>query len=118
MAEELTLGISFQYVKGTVSKTIRPAAKVDVAGVSASGGPQSIGLAWEQINLGDIGTAGFIVLQNLDATNYIQFSSDPAGANPMMRLKAGEPALLRLEGVLYAKANTAPCDLDYTLLSA
>lgn len=59
----------------------------------------------------DIGSAGFILLQNLDDTAYIQYGLT-AGVYTG-RMLAGEPALIRLDTgkVLKLKAS-ADCNIE------
>lgn len=70
----------------------------------------SIGTTEESLTFTDIATNGFVMLQNLDATNYVQwgFATTAYGG----RMRAGEQAgPFRLEpgATLYLKANTAAC---------
>ena len=72
---------------------------------------QAIGTTEEPIAFTDIGTNGYIVLKNLDATNYIQVGVSTGVY--AIRLKAGEVAAFHFEpgASLVAKANTAACRL-------
>ena len=77
----------------------------------------TIGTAEETINIaGDITGGqgpGFCFIYNADATNYVQVGI--ATGAYFMRLKAGEAATLPLDSAistLYAKADTAACDLE------
>lgn len=69
----------------------------------------SVGTTEEAVTFTDIGTNGYIVLKNEDATNYVQvgFSATVYG----MRLKAGMVAVFPAEPTLdlKLKANTAAC---------
>lgn len=56
-----------------------------------------------------IGTWGWVLLINLDPTNYIEVG---LSLQPAVRLNAGGGfALFRADAALYAIANTAACDL-------
>ena len=81
---------------------------------TALGGPtpgyKTIGTSEESEAFGELTTEGWIVMQNLDATNYVQwgFSTGVYGG----RMEAGETAgPFRVEPglTLYLKANTAAC---------
>ena len=79
-------------------------------GVGQDDRKHSIGTTEESITLTDVTTNGFVLLHNLDTTNYVQwgFATGVYGG----RLKAGETAgPFRLEpgATLYLKANTAAC---------
>ena len=79
-------------------------------GVGQDDRKHSIGTTEESITLTDVSTNGFVLLHNLDSTNYVQwgFATGVYGG----RMKAGETAgPFRLEpgATLYLKANTAAC---------
>lgn len=64
----------------------------------------------------NVGNAGYLVLINRDATNYVQIGF--ATTVYVMRLKAGEVAVLRIEptvAAIYLKANTATCQVQFKL---
>lgn len=94
--------LKFEYDTGTQTFT-----------QAAVGGPTpgyvTIGTTEESIAFGELGTLGWCLIKNLDATNYVQWG--PATTVYVGRLEAGEFALLRLEPgtTLYLKANTAAC---------
>lgn len=70
-----------------------------------------IGTTEETVSFVDVTNNGWVMLHNLDATNYVEigFSTGVYG----IRVKAGERSLFRLNAAatLYAKANTAACRL-------
>jgi len=79
-------------------------------GVGQDDRKHSIGTTEESITLTDVSTNGFVLMHNLDTTNYVQwgFATGVYGG----RMKAGETAgPFRLEpgATLYLKANTAAC---------
>lgn len=76
---------------------------------------QAIGTSWEAVTIhADITTPGFVVVHNLDATNFVELDVEATGANPVVKLKAGEWAMFRLATTtLYAQADTAACDIEY-----
>lgn len=89
-------------------------------GAAKSAGTQIIGTTQEQVVLGaDLGTAGWSIFTNLDATNYLEIGLYISSVfYPVLKLKAGETAVCRLgTSTFYAKANTANCVLDFTILS-
>ena len=65
------------------------------------------------MSTGDVSTLGWLVLQNLDTTNYVTYGPDSTGMVDFGRIEAGEIAVLRLEpGItIKAQANTAAVDL-------
>lgn len=67
-----------------------------------------------------VSTPGYLLLRNLDTTNYVQFGVQVAGTfYPLGRLKPGEMALYRLDSgaSLYLRANTAAVNVQYKLLN-
>jgi len=67
---------------------------------------QEIGTTEEALDIPtDIGTAGYILIKNLDSTNFVEVGLT---ASYTIKLKAGEVALFRADSnSLYAKADTA-----------
>ena len=120
MANEITISANLSFSKGLVE----PASKAISLSVTVSGTDyvkmtQTIGFAAaEAINLGDITTPGYILISNLDTTNYVTLR-DGAGGADVVKLKAGEAALFRVgASALYALANTAACVVEYLLIEA
>lgn len=76
---------------------------------------QTIGTSEESFSVTDISTNGFLMMTNLDPTNYVEWGTT-SGDYPG-KMNAGEPALLRLNTgkTLYLKANTAACDVRICL---
>ena len=117
MADEITVTLRFGVTNGNYSPgdIAINNAKFDQAAAGADERIQNIGTSEE--TLGEtLSTEGWLFMRNLDDTNYIQWgvaTTDYAG-----RLEAGEFAIFRAEpGItVYAKANTAACDLWYRWL--
>jgi len=111
MANEISINLSMRVANGNLLEVIQPGAKsVDQAAV---GGPApgyvTVGTSEESLTLSEFSTLGYCYLQNLDATNYVEwgFTTTVYGG----RLKAGEIALFRFNpgSALFMKANTASC---------
>jgi hypothetical protein len=91
---------------------------MDLTGDGKWSNVQAIGTSAEQLAFpGDLTTEGirYLLLLNLDATNYVEVSLDASVASPFLKLAAGEGALLRVYAdapVYYAKANTAGINLQ------
>ena len=115
MANELSLMISLFFNK--LAKTQRQEAiRVSVTGDSFTHEVQAIGTSEEEVAQGaDLGTPGYVLLKNLDTTNYIEVGSTTGVYD--IKLKAGEIALYRHNSAtIYAKANTAECLLEYIII--
>lgn len=123
MAQELTIDLSLAFVKGDVSESMAPGEKKpSVAGDHFVKILQEIGTDAEALKTGDLGTLGWLFAWNMDDTNYVEIGDfdDPTFA-PLCELKADEVACFRVTqniNALYAKANTAACDLYYVLVEA
>lgn len=100
-----------QYSSG--SKTTDQSAPLLIRNV------QTIGttVTGDALALGGVTGAGYSVLQNLDASNFVDVGSNVGGTfYPFLRLEAGEQQLIRLAVTTpYAKADTAPVNLFYVV---
>lgn len=111
MANEITVQSSIRVANGNLSDQFDIGSKSYTQ--TAVGGPTpgyvTIGTTEEELALAELSTKGWCVMQNLDATNYVQwgFSAGVYGG----RMRAGETAgPFRLDGTsLFLKANTAAC---------
>jgi hypothetical protein len=84
---------------------------VDQASIGRGGYTQSIGTSEGVVNFGDITTAGWLALRNLDDTFSIQYGPTLDGAMVVFgRLRAGEVALLRLEPGIVMRAKAVAED--------
>ena len=73
------------------------------------------------VTLVGLTTEGWIWIQNLDATNFVDFGQDNASTiQPIGRLQPGEAGCFRLKPAetLRVQANTASCDLELLVLEA
>jgi hypothetical protein len=111
MAKEVSVSVNLVVRKGNLQFNQQVSKSIDMTG---SGGPTpgylTIGTTEENTTFPELSTEGWLLLQNLDATNYIQwgFSTGVYGG----RMNAGETAgPFRMEPglTLYLKANTAAC---------
>jgi hypothetical protein len=73
--------------------------------------------SWQAIALGPVGTAGVVTLKNNDSANYVTVALDNAGTNKVAKLdptKGRRTLVVPLDSsaTLYAKANTATCQLS------
>lgn len=119
MANEITLAATLQLENGNL-KDERKLTRLQATQTTAdsAGGSQSIGFAaHEAIALGDVSTAGYVYIRNIDGTNFVEIGVDGAGTfYPCVKLLAGEVALFRAGGVLYAKADAAAVKIDKLIL--
>ena len=96
MANELSLKVELHYyTAGNPPVDVKTNTKyITVTGRETNDNVYSIGFAAkENIAAGDIGTFGYVYIENLDGTNFVEFGDDADA--PTGKLLAGEFALLR-----------------------
>jgi len=68
--------------------------------------------------LADSGTVEFIIIKNLDSTNYVEidcnYTASTFRAN--IYLAAGDVAMFKPSGTVYAKANTGAVLVEYVVI--
>lgn len=117
MANELTLSGSLSFSKGGVTASAsKTGLLVTVSGTEYTELIQEIGTSEEALTIGDIGTLGYVYIENLDATNFVEIRPG-SGTADLIKIKAGEFAIFRaaLNGP-YAIADTAACRVKLVLI--
>lgn len=110
MADEIRVNVTLAVNNGNLKDSF---AKSYTADQAAAGGPTpgyvTIGTSVEEVSLSELGTKGWCIIQNLDATNFVEwgFSTGVYGG----KLLAGETAgPFRLNSTsLFLKSDTAAC---------
>ena len=116
MSNEITLAVSLDVSKPPVafSRTLQNALAT-LNGHCIVHEVVSVATVKRALSLGDIGTPGFVLLYNLDATNFVVAGAD--ADTPFIKLKPGEFALFRAAGaVISIKADTAACLVEYAII--
>lgn len=73
---------------------------------------QAVGTSWEALETGDL-VKQYIVLRNLDSTNFIVWGKTVADATELIRIPPGQFAFFYLTAAASAvKADTGACDLE------
>lgn len=123
MADELKYSIELRVSKGGRIYDTRDMALnallVTMSGTDIVQGTQSIGFASsEAIGKGEITTPGFMVVKNMDATNFVEIERTSfTSGNGTIKLKAGEAALFRFSATApHALADTAAVEIAYLLV--
>ncbi len=111
MADEIKITLNVTVSNGTYKDSIRPGQITYDQSTATGGNPGSvtIGTSEENISFGDI-TPGLVFIQNLDATNFVEFGKDDASTmKECIKVSAGGIALFELADAetLRAKADTA-----------
>ena len=119
MAKELTLSASLKFTKGSVNiSQARSGVQLDVAGDDFVTQTQTVGVTEEALDLGDLGTLGYVLIRNLDTTNFVSVRSGTGAAN-LVRVPAGGIALFMLASAApFVIANTAAVKIEYTMIEA
>ena len=110
MADEITVRVDLQVVNGNMRDVFNIGSQsIDQAAV---GGPTpgyfTLGTSEETIAFGELATKGWVVIQNLDATNFITWG----GSTGVYcgKLLPGEACAFRMNNTsLYMIADTAAC---------
>lgn len=94
---------------GDIEFSIKPSTKDVITGT------QEIGTSEEALTVGDVSSLGLVVIKNLDETNFVEVGLT---ASYTIKLLPGQACLFPPAGTLYAKANTAACDVEYYVFPA
>ena len=113
MANEITVnvGMSRQHATNTVDKHSIPIARSQYTqtGTGQSDTKPSIGTSEEAAAFVDIATNGWIYMQNMDTTNYVEWGTTGAYIGRMRAQETAGPFRLNAGATLYLRANTAAC---------
>lgn len=120
MANEISISLRLAVNNGYIVHQENPGTNsLDMSGVVATGGIQSVGTTEEALAMGDVSSPGYAYFRNCDKANYVELGVKPAGTfYPFAKLKYGEAAIIRLgTATPYAKANGAAVSLQYYILA-
>lgn len=126
MANELSLTIVMEYLKGarsltTIGKGFTGILR-DVTGADFNWRSQVIGNSTaELLEKGEIGTPGYIAIKNIEGTNtsnYVTIRNGLSGAD-VVKLMNGDIALFRLAtSTPYAISDGNSCEVIYAVIEA
>lgn len=118
MANELTITGSISFSKsGTTASVSKTGITVDITGSNVLDITQTIGTSEEALVLGDVATPGYCIIENLDATNFVEIR--PAtGVADCIKVRAGKFAgpFEFAAAAPYAIADTAPVKIRMLLI--
>lgn len=114
MANEITLSAALACTKSGATASGSHTATLTMAGDEFMMSVQGINHAdAEALNLGDVTTVGYVLVKNLDATNYVELALDEPMANKFAKILAGGCALIPpSSATIYAQANTASVNVQ------
>lgn len=120
MSEELQTSASLHFVKGErdVEKSYG-GIMLDVTGSIYFQGNQVIATSSTVVKVGSLSSVGYVIVKNLDPTDYVSFHNGTSGALTVEVPPKGV-AMFKFAtgGTLYATANTTTVEIEYTLISA
>jgi hypothetical protein len=118
MAQEISVKGSLAFTKSSsVGELISGFLQPTMTGSNWRHGRQVIGTSEEALEMpADIGTPGWIMLINRDATNFVSMRR-ATGEGNFLKMLAGEFALFRMEAAApYLIADSASCEVEYLVL--
>jgi len=120
MADELKIQAMMSFAKGTIPRQKFDSGQVSVtvAGSNYHRTVQAVGTSKEALSLGDVATPGYVILHNLDDTNFVLLYPN-ATHDPLVQLKAGEwsgPLRFAPGATPNVKADTGACNLEIFLV--
>lgn len=98
MSDELKITLNATLTNGNLKETVAPNQLSITQNTQRSHCPVvDVGTSEEDISTGDIGTLGWLFMQNLDSANYVTWGPKSGGSMVAIgRLKASEIAAFRL----------------------
>lgn len=119
MANEITVNSSIRVANGNLSVTTPTTAK-QFDQTTARGGTFTVDVATSEttVDFGDI-VPGFVLLENLDVTNFVEFTTVTGNYDLKMSAGSGK-ALFEFSGsqTLYLKADTSACKVQVTAINS
>ena len=116
MSDELRIGVVMSFEKGGAKAQRSETIQVDVTGDAFGHEIQTIPTSnTALVEPAAVGTPGYYFIKNLDATNFVTIGLTSSYA---VKLLAGEIALFRAAGAIYALADTASVNLEYWVIEA
>jgi hypothetical protein len=80
-------------------------------GADANTAPQDVGTSWEALDIGACSPADWVLVKNIDATNFVQLATSNGGTGIFAKIAPGRAAIFPAEptATYYVKADTAAC---------
>lgn len=119
MANEIRISLNANCTNGNYTDQIVKSIQVNQTTANGTKPGLTLTTSDTALSFPGIGTFGYAVVYNQDATNYVTFGPQVAGAiAPFLQVGPGEFALLRLTpGItIRAQSHTASVDVSFWLL--
>lgn len=120
MANEISVSAALAVSKGGVTLTATGSKQLDMGADDMRHFTQIVGTSAEVLEMTDItGVPGYLLVKNLDATNYVELALDSGMTDKICKLLAGQVALFPPStATIYALANTASCRVEVLVCEA
>ena len=126
MADKLTTKLDVTYTpdtsgSGSVQTLPQQTDTITMTGTDFISGTWNVAVTDDTLNIEDLSSLGYCFFKNLDAANYVEFSSDAAPTNYALRLNAGEWCWHRwgqANTVITGKANTGIVKVEFRIYEA
>lgn len=107
-----------QFSKGGATLARTYSTLITVAGAACFSNVQVVNTTDTILDLGGVGTIGYVIFNNLDGTHFLDIGAD--GSSYPIRLQPGtQSGPLSWNGAaIHAKADTASCKLQYDIVEA
>jgi len=116
MANEIQVSTSLNVTKSGATSAGSRTESITMAGDQHISNVQSVGTSWEAIQVGDVSTIGYVYARNQDSTNYVELALANDGSQVFAKLIAGNACCFPAStATMYAKANTAACNVHFVI---
>ena len=111
MASEINESYTTTATKGGATVSVSKSDTLDMSGSAMAQVTLTATTSWVALGLpAAVAAPCHIVVQNLDATNFVEIAVDSGGSNIVAKLLAGEfVQIKRIPAIPYIRANTASC---------
>lgn len=112
MSNEISASITLNVSKSGVTLNQSFSKTSDMAGAEMIGNTQTVGTSAETLTVGDVSTIGYLLIKNLDSTNFVEIDAVSTMDSFPQKVLAGESILLKPQtATIYGKADTAACSV-------
>jgi len=118
MSNEISLSGSLRFVKEAANESLDYKCKADFEGTKFIKYIAAVGTTEEAIDLGDIGTPGYMMVINRDPTNFVSIRSGTGAAN-LIKVRPGKFALFEIASAApFIIADTESCHVEFLIIEA
>ena len=112
MANEVNVRATLTAKKGGAEINIGKTKTITMSGDQMMSNVQIVETSVEAIDFKEVAAPGYMLIHNMDSTNYVEIGVDAAGTENFAKLLAGQFMLFpAATATMYAKANTQACNV-------